>query len=263
MKILFIGDIFGKPGRQAVSRFLPEILEGGDVDLVIANAENIHHGKGVSNSKIEEMKEFGVDFFTSGNHIWKVSEILDYMDRDDYPLIRPANYPAGARGRGYMVVEKGEHRVLVINLMGRVFMHANLDDPFRAADRILEEFADEDLSAVIVDFHAEAGSEKWALANYLDGRVSAVIGTHTHVPTADERVLPGGTAMQTDAGMCGPIDSIIGLKKEEIINQFLHQMPVKHEVADGPLMFNATLIEVDSKNRRATNVERILKYTNE
>ncbi|MBD3270173.1 TIGR00282 family metallophosphoesterase [Candidatus Peregrinibacteria bacterium] len=256
MKILFIGDIYGKPGRRAVRECLPEI----EADLIIANAENVHHGKGVSDAKIKELQELGIDYFTSGNHVWKVSEIYEHMKKVDYPLIRPANYPENIPGRGDGIVKVGDKEVLVINLMGRVFMHANLDDPFRKFDQILDKYSDHQFAAIVVDFHAEASSEKWAFAHYVDGKASAVFGTHTHVPTADERILQKGTAFQTDVGMNGPINSVIGAQKEPIIENFLTQMPVKHEVAEGPVFFNATLIDVDEKTRHAKSIERIQKY---
>lgn len=267
MKILFLGDVFGKPGRQVVAKFLPEIIKEKKPDLVIANVENIHHGKGVSNSKIEEMQKAGVNFFTSGNHIWKVSEIFKHLEEENYPLVRPGNYPDKAPGRGDKIVEtSGGEKVLVINLMGRVFMPAHLADPFQKAEEILEKYREEGLelgkglAAIFVDFHAEAGSEKMAFAHYLDGQISALVGTHTHIPTADEQIFPGGTAYQTDTGMNGCYDSVIGVKKEEIIENFLTQMPVKHTVAEGPTVFNAVLIEIGT-NGLAEKIERIQKYS--
>lgn len=261
MNILFIGDIFGRPGRETVKKLLPEYRKKHSIHLVIANAENMHHGKGVSENQLQELQKVGVDFFTSGNHIWKEREIIPRLDDKKLPLIRPANYPPGVPGRGYAVVQGGlMQKILVINLMGRVFMSANLDCPFRTADRILKEYEHEQLNAIFIDFHAETTSEKAAMGHYLDGRVTAVIGTHTHVPTFDARVLPGGTAFQSDVGFTGPIDSIIGLEKTSIIKQFLTQVPVKHEVADGDTVFNALKIEVDDKTRKAVRVEQIQRY---
>ncbi len=258
MKILFIGDIFGRPGRNTVKKLLPEYKTKHGIHLVIANAENMHHGKGVEESQLQEMQKAGVDFFTSGNHIWKEKAIIPRLSDKKLPLIRPANYPESAPGRGFQVIEGGlMQKVLVINLMGRVFMPTHLDDPFRTADRILKQFEHEQLSAIFVDFHAETTSEKAALANYLDGRISALIGTHTHVPTFDARILPNGTAFQTDVGFTGPIDSIIGLEKESIIKNFLTQVPVKHEVADGDTIFNATIIEIDDQSKKAVSIEQI------
>lgn len=261
MNILFIGDIFGRPGRDTVKKILPALRKKMGADLVIANAENCHHGKGVSPQNIQDLKGAGVDFFTSGNHIWAERSILPFLDDKKMPLIRPANYPSGAPGRGYEIVECGlMKKVLVINLMGRVFMHMHLDCPFRTADKILRETGSQKFDAIFVDFHAEATSEKAALAHYLDGRVSAVIGTHTHVPTADARILNNGTAFQSDAGMTGPIDSIIGADKEAILRNFLTQIPVKHEVAEGPTVFNAIKIEIDDGTMQATKVETFQQY---
>lgn len=261
MNILFIGDIFGRPGREAVKKLLKGYRQKLGIHLVIANAENMHHGKGVSEENLKEMQLAGVDFFTSGNHVFHHREILPLMDNKKIPLIRPANYPPKAVGRGYEIVSGSlMQKVLVINLMGRVFMPAHLDCPFRTVDKILKETAGEQLAAIFVDIHAEATSEKIALAHYLDGRVTAVIGTHTHVPTADERILEGGTAFQSDVGFTGPYDSAIGIDKKIIIENFLTQMPVKHEVAEGPAVFNAVKIEVDDGSRQAIGIERIQEY---
>lgn len=262
MNILFIGDIFGRPGRNTITKLLPDYRKKLSADLVIANAENMHHGKGVSEPQLKEMQAAGIDFFTSGNHIWKEREIISRLDDPKLPLIRPANYPSGAPGKGYQVVEDAKgRRVLVINLMGRVFMPMQLDCPFRRADEILEKFQDDKkLSAIFVDFHAETTSEKMALGHYLDGRITALIGTHTHVPTFDARVFPGGTAYQTDVGFTGPIDSVIGLQKSGVIQNFLTQVPHKHEIAEGDTVFNAIKIVVDDKTKKAVSVEQIQKY---
>jgi metallophosphoesterase (TIGR00282 family) len=261
MNILFIGDIFGRPGRNTVTKVLKQYVREYGIDLVIANAENMHHGKGVSEENLSDMREAGVDFFTSGNHVWKERKIIPRLNDKNLRLIRPANYPPGLPGHGWQIVETAaKKKVLVINLLGRVFMPNDLDCPFRAADNILSDNAHEKLSAIIVDIHAETTSEKMALAQYLDGRVSAVIGTHTHVPTADARVLPKGTAFQTDAGFVGPIDSVIGAEKEAIIQHFLTQVPVKHEVASGPTVFNATRVEIDDKTRKATSIIQLQQY---
>lgn len=261
MNILFIGDIFGKPGREIVKKLLPEYRQKHNIHLTIANAENMQHGRGVDEGQLNDLRKIGVDFFTSGNHIWDQREIIPRLNDKSLPLIRPANYPSGVPGRGYQVVEDGlMKKVLVINLMGRVFMPMHLDCPFRTADRILKEHEHDQLSAIFVDMHAETTSEKMALAHYLDGRVTAVIGTHTHVPTADARILEGGTAFQSDVGFSGPIDSVIGVKKEIIIQHFLTQMPVKHEVAEGPTVFNAVLIEVDDRTKKATRVEPLQQF---
>lgn len=285
MNILFLGDIFGRPGRATVKKLLQQYRQEHDIQLVIANAENMHHGKGVSEENLAEMREAGVDFFTSGNHVWKERKIVPKLNDKKLRLIRPANYPPGLPGHGWQIVEvsgssgkqgqathsRGEqsqgmqsteakHRVLVINLLGRVFMPNDLDCPFRAADNILFENSHEKLDAILVDFHAETTSEKMAMAHYLDGRVSAVIGTHTHVPTADARIFPKGTAFQTDAGFIGPIDSVIGAEKESIIQHFLTQLPVKHDVAKGPTVFNAVRIGINEDTRKATSITHLQQY---
>jgi 2',3'-cyclic-nucleotide 2'-phosphodiesterase len=262
MNILFIGDIFGRPGRNAVKKLLKKYREEHGIHLVIANCENMHHGNGVSEENISEMRQAGVDFFTSGNHVWKDKSIIPFMDSKKMPLVRPANYPPNVPGKGWQIIEGAlKQRVLVINLMGRVFISQHLDCPFRTADRILKENSHEQLAAIFVDFHAEATSEKMALAHYLDGRVSAVIGTHTHVATADERIMEKGTAYQSDVGFVGPVDSVIGAEKTAIIQHFLTQMPMKIEVAPGgPTVFNAVKIEIDDGTRQATEILPIRHY---
>lgn len=258
MKILFIGDIYGRPGRNAVTKILPSLKEEHGIDLVIANAENMRHGKGVNKSNITEMQEAGVDFFTSGNHIFKDPSIIEHLDDPKFPLLRPANYPKEVPGDGYRTIETHDgKKVLVINLMGRVFMPGDLDCPFREVDGILKAHEGHDLDAIFVDFHAEATSEKVAFGHYLDGRVSAVVGTHSHVPTADQRILNGGTAYQSDVGMTGPLDSVIGAEKELVIDHFLTQMPLKIEPASGPSVFNALKIEIDGPDGHAKAVEPI------
>jgi len=258
MKILFIGDIFGRPGRSAVQKMLKPYINENSIDFVIANGENLRHGVGVTEENLAEMKEAGVDFFTSGNHIFDNKDIVPFLDSKKLPIIRPANYPPNVPGRGYEIVETGmKKKILIINLMGRVFIKEHLDCPFRTADSILKEHSKYELDAIFVDFHAEATSEKAGLANYLDGRVTALIGTHTHVATADARILPKGTAFQSDAGFTGPLDSIIGVKKEIMIEHFLTQMKVKHEVASGQLVFNAVEITVNDKNIRAESIKPV------
>jgi hypothetical protein len=264
MNILFIGDIIGKPGRDTVKKLLSGLKKEFEIEFVVANAENMHHGKGATEENIEEMQRAGVDFFTSGNHIWKEKSIIPYLENSKSALIRPANYPAGVPGRGWQIVETGMmKRVLVINLLGRLFINVQTDCPFRAADRILKETAHERLDAIVVDFHAETTSEKAAMGFYLDGRVSAMIGTHTHVATADARVLDNGTAYLTDAGFVGPIDSVIGVEKDLIIHNFLTQMPVKHEIAGGPTMFNSVKISIDPKSKKAESIELIQRRLEE
>ena len=249
MRVLMIGDIVGKPGRHAVGALVPGLRSELRLDVVVANGENAAAGKGLTSGTAKEILAGGVDVITSGNHIWAQREVIALLD-SEAPVLRPANYPEGAPGRG-IVRFAG---LTVINLMGRTFMY-EIDDPFRAADRLLEGV--EPGSPVLVDMHAEATSEKIAMGWHLDGRVTAVIGTHTHVQTADERVLPGGTAYLTDAGMTGPHDSIIGMEKEPSLTRFLNGMPAKFEPASGNPRLNGAVIEADDKTGRATKITRI------
>ncbi len=258
MKILFIGDIVGKPGREAVNKTLPELKKKEKIDFVIANAENLAHGKGFTTATIDEMMSAGVDYFTSGNHIWDNKTNLSKLDDKSFPLLRPANFPPDVYGRGYAVVETGMmKKILIINLMGRVFMKHYLDCPFRALDKILLDNAHENFDAIFVDFHAEATSEKVALAQYADGRVSALVGTHTHVPTADNRILNEGTAYVSDAGMTGPIDTVIGVDKNSVIRNFLTQFPYPFTIPEsGPKTFNSVIIEINTSTKKAISIER-------
>jgi len=255
VKLLFIGDIVGKPGRQAVARELHRLVDRHRVDLVIANGENASGGFGITADTAKELFELGVNLFTSGNHIWDKKDALEYITREER-LIRPANYPPGTPGQGSTVIRTaGGLKVAVINLEGRVFMN-NLECPFRTADREVERLRQE-TPVILVDFHAEATSEKSSLGWYLDGRVSAVIGTHTHVQTADERILPEGTAYLTDAGMTGAFESVIGVRKDEPIQKFLTQRPAKFEVAKKDIRLNGVVIEVDEASGRALSIERV------
>lgn len=249
LNALVIGDVVGKPGRAAVKGLLPELRRELDVDLVVANAENATNGRGVSLKHAEELLAAGVDLLTSGNHVWDQKEIVPYLD-SELPLLRPLNYPEGTPGRGYQVV----HGALVVNAMGRTFM-AQTDCPFRGMDRLLSQ---PDLPrVVIVDFHAEATSEKVAMGWYLDGRVSSVCGTHTHVPTADLRVLPKGTAYVSDIGMTGPINSVIGNDVDAVLARFLTAIPKALPVADGPSVLNAVLLQIDDATGRGVCIKRI------
>jgi metallophosphoesterase (TIGR00282 family) len=252
MKILAIGDIVGKPGREAVHEFVPDLRREYGLDFVIANGENAAGGFGLTVSTSEEILASGVDIITSGNHIWAQKEIIPYLD-EDVPIIRPLNYPAGTPGRGYKLVRK----VLVVNLIGRTFMNS-YDCPFRTMDALLENISPKP-KIIIIDFHAEATSEKVALGRYLDGRVTAVLGTHTHVGTVDTRLLPGGTAYVTDIGMTGPDDSVIGDDSAAVIQRFLTMMPHHLSVGRGKPVFNAVMVEVDEKTGRATGIERIFR----
>lgn len=245
-----IGDIVGRPGRDTVQELLPELRQKYDIDMVIANGENIAHGRGITPRLAEDLLEMGVDVITSGNHIWDQKEIIPHMD-SSLPLLRPLNYPAGTPGRGYLV----HSDVLVVNLMGRAFM-ADLDCPFRAMDSLLASLP-EAPKTIFVDFHAEATSEKVAMGWYLDGRVSAVVGTHTHVPTADARVLPKSTAYVSDVGMTGPSHSVIGVEIDAVIARFLTQMPHALPVANGPTVLNSVLLNIDETTGRAKNIQRI------
>jgi 2',3'-cyclic-nucleotide 2'-phosphodiesterase len=255
LSILFIGDIIGKPGRQVVSRELHRLVDRHRVDLVIANGENAAGGFGITAETAKELYGCGIHMLTSGNHVWDKKDAHDYIATEQR-LLRPANYPAGAPGRGSTITSTpGGVKVGVLNLEGRVFMD-NLECPFRTADRELALLRQE-TPVVFVDFHAEATSEKSALGWYLDGRVSAVIGTHTHVQTADERILPGGTAYLSDAGMTGGFDSVIGMRKDEPVARFLSQLPAKFEVAKNNLRLNGVVVQVDVSSGKALNIERI------
>jgi 2',3'-cyclic-nucleotide 2'-phosphodiesterase len=254
MKILFIGDIVGKPGRRAVRELLPGIIEDRRIDFVIANCENAAAGFGVTAEIVEELYGAHIDVLTSGNHIWDKKEVVEFVD-DYETLLRPANYPEGAPGRGSVVVPApGGVSVGVLNLAGRVFMQP-LDCPFRTADREIEKLKKK-ARVIIVDMHAEATSEKIAMGWYLDGRVTAVLGTHTHVQTADERILPGGAAYITDVGMTGPFDSVIGIRKDSIMQRFLIQIPNKFDIAKGDVRLQGVTVEIASDGR-AIGVERL------
>jgi metallophosphoesterase (TIGR00282 family) len=255
LKVLFIGDIIGEPGRKMVKAQLRGMVETHRPDLVIANGENAAGGFGITSEIADELLFLGIDVLTSGNHVWDKKEIEPYLGKQDR-LIRPANYPEGNAGFGSVVVStRSAGDAAVLNLEGRVFM-SNLEDPFRVALREIEKLKKQ-TQVIIIDFHAEATSEKIALAWHLDGKASAVIGTHTHVQTADERVLPGGTAFITDAGMTGPTDSVIGVKKEQAIARFLYQTPHRFEIPKGPVHLCAVLVDVDAKTGKATGIQRI------
>ena len=251
MRILMIGDIIGRPGRQALKAILPGLRQELAIDFVIANGENTAGGFGITADTAYELLDNGVDLLTSGNHIWDQKEIIPYMD-EGLPLIRPANYP-NAPGRGYLIYEG----IMVLNLMGRVFMPA-LDCPFRTADAILDEVAEsENPKVIIVDFHAEATSEKQGLGWYLDGRVSAVLGTHTHVGTVDAKILPKGTAYLSDVGMTGPVNSVIGSNVGDVLERFLTGLPQRLNVATGPSVLNSVLMDIDPETGKATSIQRI------
>ena len=261
MRILFIGDIFGRPGRTLVKEKLPSLVREHAVDLIIANGENSAAGFGITPPLAEELFELGIDVITTGNHIWDKREIIDFFQMADgnahcpsRRLLRPANYAPDLPGRGLYEGRKGDVAYAVINLQGRVFMPSN-EDPFRTADRLLKNVQ---AKIILVDMHAEATSEKVSLGWYLDGRVTAVVGTHTHVPTADQRVLPNGTAYITDVGMTGPFDGVIGVKKELVIGKFLNNMPVRFEAATGDVRLCAVVIDCDETTGKAREIERLM-----
>ena len=257
MKILFIGDIVGEPGRRAVAELLPGIKKANDVEFVIGNAENVAGGSGVTPKLADELFDHGLDVITSGDHIWKRKEIIDKIE-SDRRILRPANYPAGVPGVGSTVVKSESGiDVGVINLIGRVFMQP-LECPFRVAKEEVDKIKNK-ARVIIVDMHAEATSEKIALGWYLDGQVSAIVGTHTHVQTADEKILPNGTAFLCDAGMTGPLDGVIGRKKEQILARFITQMPMKFEMAEGDICLQGAIIDIDEKTGKANSIKRIHK----
>ena len=246
--ILFLGDIFGKPGRQILKRYLEKLREVYALDMVIANGENSAGGIGLTPDVSDALFKMGIDVITSGNHIWKYKEIFTYLDKNKH-LLRPLNYPFGVPGQGFVVFETAsQRRVAVLNLIGRVFMEP-MDCPFQAADRFLQQISlGRDVDAIIVDIHAEASSEKGAMAHHLDGRVSAVLGTHTHIPTADDQILPGGTAFQTDVGMTGCYHSVIGMKIETVMPRFLSQLPTRFGPAQGEAALCGTVVKLATGN---------------
>lgn len=256
MRLLFVGDVMGKPGRRALHSILPRLVDRHRTDYVVVNVENAAGGFGITPEIMDELSDLPIDCFTTGNHIWDKREGMDLLDRDPR-LLRPANYPEGNPGKGVYVGETaGGIPVAVMNLEGRVFM-SQLDSPFLVADRLLAQL-DKKVKAIFVDFHAEATSEKQAMGFYLDGRVSAVIGTHTHVPTADERVLPNGTALLTDVGMTGPYESVIGMRVDKVLKRFLLQTPSSFEVAKRDVRLAAALVDIDEKTGKARTIERML-----
>jgi hypothetical protein len=257
VNILFIGDIMGRPGRDMARRGIPVLVERHEIDLVVANVENAAAGFGVTKDIGEELRGYGIDVMTSGNHIWDKKEVLEYIPREPR-LLRPANFPAGAGvpGSGRVLVESASGQAVgIVNVMGRVFM-TPIDDPFAVVLKEIDALRAK-TRVILVDFHAEATSEKIAMAWHLDGRVTAVIGTHTHVQTADERVLPGGTACITDVGMTGPHDSIIGVEKAAALGRFLSGMPARFEAASGDPKLHAVVIAADVKTGRASRIERL------
>jgi len=273
MKILFFGDIVGKPGRQAIKKILPELKKKYEPDLVFANGENLAHGKGITPDSVKEALDAGIDFLTGGNHSFAVKGASDILEDKKIPIIRPANWSYQAPGRGYAVISLRSKKILLVNLIGRVFMAQQFDNPFKAVDEILEEYSltkesgssryrsgeagKEPVSAIIIDWHAEATSEKVVMGWYLDGKVSAVLGTHTHIGTDDYRVLPQGTAYVSDIGMCGSQNSVLGVDKEIILKRFLTQRLYKMEIAPGPVLVEAMLLTLDDATGLAQNIEKV------
>ncbi|HAM58732.1 MAG: metallophosphoesterase [Candidatus Rokubacteria bacterium GWC2_70_24] len=252
--VLCVGDVFGEPGRKAVQTLLPRLRKQYEVDLAVVNVENAAAGFGVTPLIARTFLDQGVDVMTSGNHIWDRKEVIGYIVKENL-LLRPANYPPGTPGTGSVVVKAGPHKVAVLNMMGRVFL-PHLDCPFRKADEEIPRLR-QDTPIIIVDMHTEATSEAQAMGWYLDGRVSAVVGTHRHVQTADERLLPLGTAFITDLGMTGPVDSVIGVEPALAISRFLTQMPNKFEPAKGPAALHGAVIRIDPDTGRALSIERL------
>ena len=254
MNILMVGDVFGESGRAAIAKHVPALRQQHAIDFCVVNIENAANGFGVTPLIARQALEQGADVLTSGNHIWDKKEIVEYITKENL-LLRPANFPAGTPGVGYVTVKAGAHKVAVLNLMGRVFMNP-IDCPFRKADDIIPELR-KDTPIVLVDMHCEATSESQAMGWYLDGRVSAVVGTHRHVQTADERVLPGGTAYITDLGMTGPTEGVIGVDRDLILQRFLSQMPMRFEPAKGPAALHGVIIVVDPETGRASDIRRL------
>ena len=252
--VLCVGDVFGEPGRRAIETLLPKLKKKYEADLAVVNVENAAAGAGVTPANAKAMLEHGADVMTSGNHIWDKKEIIDYIVKENL-LLRPANYPPGTPGFGSIVVKAGPHKVAVLNMMGRVFLPL-LDCPFRKADEEIPRLRQE-TPIIIVDMHCEATSESQAMGWYLDGRVSAVVGTHRHVQTADERILPKGTAYITDLGLTGPTDSVIGVDPEIALRRFLTQMPNRFEPAKGPVALHGVVIRIDPETGQGLSIERL------
>ncbi len=256
LKVLVVGDIVGRPGRNAVKEYLQK--NGDEYDFIIANGENAAGGRGITPQIVYDFFNYGVDVITLGNHVWDKKEIIEFIEHEPN-LIRPANYPPPTPGKGAVIVKLASGvKIGVINLSGRIFL-PSLDCPFRKAKKLIKELKKE-TSLIIIDFHAEATSEKVAFGWFLDGQVSGVLGTHTHIQTADERILPGGTAYISDIGMTGPRNSVLGMKKEAIIERFLTQMPIRFEVAGGETIFNAVSLNLEIQSGKCTKIKRIKEY---
>lgn len=259
MNVLFLGDIFGKPGREVCFKHLPALIEEQEADFCIANGENVAQGRGITAKTSKLLFEAGIDAFTSGNHLWDQKDAVEFI-KSETRILRPLNFPEKAVGATHIVLKKDNFELAVISLIGQAFMGA-ANSPFEVADNFLKNH--QLPNSILVDIHAEATAEKRALGYYLDGRVSAVIGTHTHIQTADEEILPAGTAYLTDAGMTGPHDSIIGVRKEIILEKILSGMPIRHEISKAGLQINGVLIEINETSGKAVRIERIKRKINE
>lgn len=256
MNVLFIGDVVGNPGRRAIKELLPELKREYSIDFCIANGENAAGGSGITYVVAQELYKSGIDAITMGNHVWSKKEIFSFIESDT-KIIRPANYPEGLPGKGSAVISNNNGKIGIINLMGRIYMEP-VECPFRTADKEVE-ILKNSVRIIIVDMHAEATSEKTALAWYLDGKVSGVIGTHTHVQTADERILPFGTGFITDVGMTGPYEGIIGVKRNTVIEKFITFMPARFELEKGKIQLNAVVLEIDDSTGKTIEMHRIMK----
>ncbi len=260
LKILFIGDIVGNPGRKAIKQVLTSLRKEYQIDYCIANGENSAGGSGITYVVAQELYKAGIDAITMGNHTWSKKEVTNFIDCDD-KIVRPANYPDELPGKSSTIINGQSGKIGIVNVLGSVYMDS-IDCPFRAAEREVQLLKKSGVKVIIIDIHAEATSEKCALAWYLDGRVSCVFGTHTHVQTADERILPCGTGFITDVGMTGPHEGIIGVDRELVINKFLTHMPVRFEVATGMVQFNAVYAQIDETNGKTMEIQRIKSIFN-
>lgn len=255
MRIAMVGDVIGRPGRAAFAKYTAQLRKEKKVDIVVVNGENSAGGKGITRKALDELLHAGADVVTSGNHIWDKKDVLEFIDQEPF-LIRPANYPEGAPGKGWCIYPWRAKNIGVMNLSGRAFMPP-MDCPFQKVEDILREMKDK-CDILLLDFHAETTSEKMAMGWYLDGRVNAVVGTHTHIQTADERVLPNGTAYITDLGMVGPWDSVLGVKNDIILQKFTTGMPVRFELAGGPNVYSAVILDIDESTNKTTGIDRIM-----
>ncbi len=255
MKILLVGDVCGRPGRAAFARYTPKLRQEQGIDIVVVNGENSAGGKGISRKSLDALYHAGADIITSGNHVWDNKEILGFIDSEPF-LVRPANYPEGAPGKGWCIYPFRAKNIGVVNLSGRAFM-PDMDCPFQKIEDILHEIQKQ-CDVIILDFHAETTSEKMAMGWYLDGRVDVVVGTHTHIQTADARILPQGTAYITDLGMTGPWNSVLGVKKECILQKFTTCRPVRFDLADGPNVYSGVLVEINDTTNKVISIDRLL-----